>query len=76
MNNKLIIHNYTSLPDYIVLHYIQKVVQTGLISETSKGKQYCFATRINDNYVVTCDKTNTGYRFKVVEDRYNENKEC
>lgn len=69
MNNKLIIYNETSLPDHIILHYIQKVVQAGLISETSKGKQYCFVTRINNDYIVTCDKISTGYRFKVVEDK-------
>ena len=51
-SNKLIIHNYTDLEDYEALCYIQQVIQTGLISETSKGKQYCFATRINQKQVI------------------------
>lgn len=67
-SNKLIIHNYTDLEDYEALCYIQQVIQTGLISETSKGKQYCFATRINQNYIVTCDKLKTGYTFKIVKE--------
>ena len=67
-SNKLIIHNYTDLEDYEALYYIQQVVQTGLISETSKGKQYCFATRINQNYIVNCDKLKKGYTFKIVKE--------
>lgn len=67
-SDKLIIHNYTDLEDYEALYYIQQVIQTGLISETSKGKQYCFATRINQNYIVICDKLKTGYTFKIVKE--------
>lgn len=67
-SDKLIIHNYSDLEDYEALYYIQQVIQAGLISETSKGEQYCFATRINKNYIVTCDKLKTGYSFKLIKE--------
>ena len=67
-SDKLIIHNYTDLEDYEALYYIQQVIQTGLISETSKGKQYCFATRINQDYIITCDKLKTGYIFRIIKE--------
>lgn len=67
-SNKLIIHNYTDLEDYEALCYIQRVIQAGLISETSKGKQYCFATRINQDYIITCDKLKTGYTFRIIKE--------
>ena len=47
-SNKLIIHNYTDLEDYEALYYIQQVVQTGLISEIYKGKQYSTSNKCND----------------------------
>lgn len=65
MSNKLIIHNNSILTDAEALYKVFQVIGEGLVSETSKGKQYCFATRFKDGYVVTCDKTNTGYRFRV-----------
>jgi hypothetical protein len=45
-------------------------MQEGLISETKKGKQYCFITRFNDGNVVGCNKTKTGYSFKIVKENY------
>lgn len=55
-NSKLIIHNKTDLSDFDVLHYIIKVVQSGLVSETKNGKQYCFVTTFIDEYTVVTSK--------------------
>lgn len=67
--SKIIIHNYNNeLTDAEALMRIYKVIGEGLVSQTKKGKQYCFVTRFNDDYVVTCDKTKTGYTFKIVKE--------
>lgn len=69
--SKIIIHNYNEeLSDTDVLARVYKVMQEGLISETRKGKQYCFITRFNDGNVVGCNKTKTGYSFKIVKENY------
>ena len=39
-----------------VLHYIIKVVQEGLVSETKNGKQYSFVTTFIDEYTVVTSK--------------------
>lgn len=69
--SKLIIHNKTDLSDFDVLHYIIKVVQSGLVSETKNGKQYCFVTTFKDGYNVVASKnkynTHTFWIYK--EDR-------
>lgn len=65
MNNKIIINKSSLLTDAEALYKVFQVIVEGLVSETSKGKQYCFATRFKDGYVVTCNKTKTGYSFKV-----------
>ena len=44
--SKLIIHNSTDLDDAEALEFIQEVVKEGKVSETFRGKQYCFATRL------------------------------
>lgn len=67
-DKKLIIHNYTDLNDAEVLLFIINVINEGLVSETSKGKQYCFVTKFKNNCVVICDKIKTGYSFKVVKE--------
>lgn len=43
--SKIIIHNHTTLTDSEALEYIKEVVEAGKISNTSKGEQYCFATK-------------------------------
>lgn len=62
-NSKLIIHNETKLDDLTVLKYIERVVEKDKVSETSKGKQYCFATiyeKTNgERYVVISNKNKT-----------------
>ena len=67
-NRKLIIRNYTDLPDLYVLEKVYYVVQNGQISETSKGKQYCFTSLFKDYIVVSVHKsgpnTETFYIYK------------
>jgi len=65
MNNKIIINKNSIITDAEALYKVFQVIGEGLVSETSKGKQYCFATKFKDGYVVTCNKTKTGYSFKV-----------
>ena len=62
--SKLIIHNLTNLSDWDVLHYIIKVVEEGKVSETIKGKQYCFVT--------IYEKPN-GEKYTIVTDKNKEN---
>ena len=54
--SKLIIHNLTNLSDWDVLHYIIKVVEEGLVSETENGKQYSFVTTFTNGYTVVANK--------------------
>lgn len=65
MNDKIIINKNSIITDTEALYKVYQVIGEGLVSETKKGKQYCFATRFKDGYVVTCNKTKTGYSFKV-----------
>ena len=71
--SKIIIHNYnkSELSDAQALMRVYKVIAEGLVSETTKGKQYCFVTRFNDNNTVICDKTKTGYSFKIIKENYD-----
>ena len=62
--SKLIIHNLTNLSDWDVLHYIIKVVEEGKVSETIKGKQYCFVT--------IYEKPN-GEKYTIVTDKNKQN---
>lgn len=55
-HGKLIIHNLTNLSDWDVLHYIIKVVEEGLVSETKNGKQYSFVTTFTNGYTVVVNK--------------------
>ena len=70
--SKIIIYNYnkSELTDAEALYRIYKVISEGLVSETRKGKQYCFATKFNDGNTVFCDKTKTGYSFKIIKENY------
>ena len=69
MNDKIIINKNSMLSDAEAIHKVYQVIAQGLVSETSKGKQYCFATRFKDGYVVTCNKIKTGYNFKVGKEK-------
>jgi hypothetical protein len=52
---KIIIKNDTKLSAYDVLRRLEIVIRGGLISKTSRGKQYCFVTTFYD-CVVYADK--------------------
>lgn len=66
---KIIIQNYNKeLTDAEALMRIYKVIGEGLISQTKKGKQYCFVTKFDDGNNVICDKTKTGYKFRIVKE--------
>ena len=69
LKSKIIIHNYTELPDFVVVQYINKVIQNGKISKTSKGKQYCFVTRVLNDYIITSDRNKDTYTFKIYKER-------
>lgn len=73
--SKLIIHNLTNLSDWDVLHYIIKVVQEGLVSETKNGKQYSFVTTFIDGYTVVTSKnkqnTHTFWIYKENSKEYD-----
>ena len=71
--SKLIIHNLTNLSDWDVLHYIIKVVQEGLVSETKNGKQYSFVTTFIDGYtVVTSKNKQNTYTFWIYKENSKE----
>lgn len=56
MSKFIIYNNYDSIGDYEAVSFIRAVISEGKVSETSRGKQYCFATRFKNGVVVTCDK--------------------
>lgn len=64
--SKIIIHNDDeSIGDYEAVSFVRAVISEGKVSETSRGKQYCFATRFKSNVVVTSNKTRETYTFWV-----------
>ena len=68
MSEKLIIENRTELPMKEVLNYVKVVVTQGKISETSKGKQYCFVTCFSDGITVYADKNKKSDRLIVIKE--------
>jgi len=70
--NKLIIDNQTELSDLEVLFYIGQVIEKGLISETSRGKQYCFVTSFVNGVTVGCFKNKKSSRFVVYTETRRE----
>ena len=65
---KFIIENNTELSDLETLDLIKKVVGMGKISETSKGKQYCFLAVIEydfKKYRITATKNNKSDKFRI-----------
>lgn len=67
MKDKIIIHNYTDLPDYTVLEYIQEVMLQGKISERNGLKQYCFVTTFKNEITVCSERRNNTYTFTIEE---------
>jgi len=71
MSEKLIIENRTELSMKEMLGYVKVVVEQGKISETSKGKQYCFVTCFPDGITVYADKNKKSDRLIVFKERKN-----
>ena len=51
--------------DRMALHYVSKVVDMGMISETKKGKQYCFHTVFEGGFKVSVFKDSGTQVFHV-----------
>ena len=62
---KLIINYDEELKETEVLEYVKEVIRLGKVSETNKGKQYCFVTQFADGVIVFADKIKTGNSFRV-----------
>lgn len=65
IKSKLIIHNYSDFNDYSVMNYISTVISRGKISETSKGKQYCFVSQFPGNVFVSSGRNKDTYTFYI-----------
>lgn len=65
LTDKIIIHNYTDLPDNEVLLYIGVVLGQGKISKTKQGEQYCFVTTFKSGIVISSGRKNNTYTFYV-----------
>lgn len=71
--SKFILYNHTDIPDEEFIQYVLGVMFEGKCSETSKGKQYCFVTRFEDNIVVFSDMTDNGtYIFHMYKETGGE----
>lgn len=61
---KIIIENRSDADLETVLICVKHVIKQGLVSETSKGKQYCFATTFAaPNVVVWATLNKKSHRF-------------
>jgi hypothetical protein len=70
---KLIIENRSDLSMEEALDKVKHVVNVGRISETSKGKQYCFVITWPDGIYVCADKNKKSDRLIVgFEERYKQ----
>lgn len=68
---KIIIENKSGEDWETVLICVKHVMKQGLISETSKGKQYCFTTQFSSpNVVVWADRNKRSHRFVVEKNRH------
>lgn len=63
--NKLIINIDDDIEPDEACYKVAMVIQGGLVSKTSKGKQYCFGTRFKDGVMVAATKIKTGHSFRV-----------
>jgi len=67
--SKIIIENRSNVSWGIVLRLVAQVIDDGRISETSKGKQYCFATHFKRFGVyVYADKNKKSDRFVITRE--------
>jgi len=66
---KLIIDNRTNITILKAIEYCKAVIKQGKISETKRGKQYCFATSFGDDgIVVVATKNKKSDRLIIIED--------
>ncbi|MCP3680299.1 MAG: hypothetical protein GY782_08640 [Gammaproteobacteria bacterium] len=73
LTQKIIIDNRADdIPMCDALLRVAHVVGQGRISETSKGKQYCFITTWTDGTIVYADKNKNSDRFVITK----EEKKC
>lgn len=70
--SKLIVENRTDMPMLEALVYVRHVMGEGRVSETGKGKQYCFCTVFKDGVVVSADLNKKSDKFVVYKERSNE----
>jgi len=63
MTEKLIIENRTEFPIEDLMGHIAAVISQGKISETSKGKQYCFVSKFENDIIVYADKNKKSDRL-------------
>jgi len=63
--SKIIIDNRTDMPIQNAMRYVKHVIDEGKISETAKGKQYCFVTIWNDGVGVYSVKNKQSDKFIV-----------
>ena len=65
MKRRIIIENRSEKPDTRALRAVERVIESGRIS--NYGKQYCYATTFADDIIVYSDLNKSSDRF-VVED--------
>jgi hypothetical protein len=68
-NNRIIINNFTDIPDYEALVIVSKIIERGKIS--NDGKRYCYGARFtysNNKGCVFCDENKQGYTFTIEND--------
>lgn len=70
--NKLIVENRTDMPMLDALVYVRYVMGEGRVSETGKGKQYCFCTVFKDGIVVSTDLNKKSDKFIVYREVEHE----
>jgi hypothetical protein len=63
--SKIIIENNTGMSIQEAMGYVAKVIDGGLVSKTSKGEQYCFATTWEDGVSVYASKNKHSDKFIV-----------
>lgn len=71
---KIIIDNQSSISDSLALVYVTKVINMGKVSNSHKGKQYCFVTVWDDdNIVIYADKNKKSDKFTIFDRKGDKN---
>ena len=68
MKDKIIIHNYTELPDRIIIQNISNIIDYGKISNSKYGKTYCLLSKTTGGILISCDRRNNTYTFKIFKE--------